>query len=97
MLGLEHAQVTDEVAVLVQHIAALAVELVVLQVAQHARPVDLGRHKRGLHLFSRAAQVDRGFLANLHLAQHVGDPVLLVEKARASRAASPVRSGPRGR
>jgi hypothetical protein len=79
MPGFQHARVGDGVTIFIQVDAALAVELVVLQVAQHARPEDFGSDQAGLDLVSGRAQIDRSLLAGLDLAKDIRDPSLLEE------------------
>ena len=59
--------------------AALAVERVILQAAEHAWPVDFGGNILALRRAASSAAVDGGLFAALDHAQHVGDQVVLVE------------------
>src|SRR5262249_55530407 len=59
--------------------AALSIEGVVLQAAEHTRAIDLGSDILPPRLIAASAAIDGGLFAALHDAQHVADQVVLVE------------------
>jgi hypothetical protein len=56
--------------------------LVVLEIAQRARTIDLGGQQRRIHIDPGLAQVDRSLLAALDAFQHVRDPLVIVERGK---------------
>ena len=78
-----HAMVRffDSASVCRQHIAPAAVDLVVAQIAEPARPVHLDRQQVAAHRRVCLAEIDARLLATLDLCQHVDNEFLVIERA----------------
>ena len=75
-------------------LAPLSVHHVVAQVAELARPVDLGRDQVQPGVGMRLAEIDIGLLAALDQGQHVGQSAPGRRMAVVTRAEKPLRSAP---
>jgi hypothetical protein len=83
--GMEAACIMHGVAALVKHSTALPVLRVVAEVAEHARPVELGGQEVQAQGRVSAATIDVRLLSALDLTQDVDDVAIFVEGAEVSQ------------